>query len=102
MKGTVVLMLAGLVLTSTAALAGGPGCGTRIEGQITAIDPQLQQLVVNGITVQVTPTTVIKLRGQVITFDDLEVGMTVAACGTVENNVLTAKNITVKPQCRHD
>lgn len=93
-----LITLAGLFVTATMALAAGPDtdAGTRIEGEITAIDLNNQQIVVTGVTVQVTPETVIKMRGQVILFGDLKVGMTVAACGTMEGDVLVAYRITVK------
>jgi hypothetical protein len=88
-----------VLLAGSMAWAGGPGGGTRIEGVITAIDAEAQQLVVAGTTVQVTEQTAIKKNGRSITFADLAVGMTVAACGTVQDGVLVANQITVK-QCQ--
>jgi len=93
--GTLAL---GLVLvTTTLALAAGPipEC-IRVEGVITAIDPGAQQITVAGVTVQVTADTIIKMRGQVQTFDYLQVGMTVAACGLMDEDVLVARRVTVK------
>lgn len=84
------------LLASGAAAAVG---GTRIEGAISAIDVESQQLVVANTTVQVTEQTVIKQNGQTIPFENLAVGMTVAACGTMQDGVLVANRITVK-QCQ--
>ena len=60
-----VLVLAGSMLVSAAGLKAGPKAGpkgepkrTRIEGVITAIDADNQQIIVAGVTVQVTPNTV--------------------------------------------
>jgi len=69
---------------------------TRIEGQIDSINSTDLQVVVGTITVQVTVDTVILMKDVVLTFDDLKVGMTIAACGTLDNSVLTADKINVK------
>jgi len=88
-----------LVLASSVALAGNPACpvaGTRIEGEITAIDAEAMQLVVADTTVQVTELTLIRQNGRAIAFEDLAVGMPVAVCGIVQDGVLIAKRITVQ------
>jgi hypothetical protein len=88
-----------LALAGSVALAANPACplnGTRIEGAISAIDLPAQQLVVADTTVQVTAQTIIKKNGRTIAFSDLVVGMTVAACGTVQDGVLVARQVTVK------
>lgn len=49
------------------------------------------------VTVQVTPTTVIKMGPELlIDFEDLDVGMTVMVCGHFDGDVLLARQITVK------
>lgn len=69
---------------------------TEVEGEITSIDPVELQIVVDNVTVQVTKDTLIKMKHQIITFEDLEVGQTVKACGTMDNDVLVAKKVCVK------
>lgn len=69
---------------------------TQLEGEITSIDPVELQIVVNDVTIQVTKDTILKMSHQLITFEDLEVGQTVKACGTMDNDVLVAKKICVK------
>lgn len=96
MRHTSWMVVAIALLASGAVGAVG---GTRIEGTISAIDAGVQQLLVADTTVQVTEQTVIKRNGQTITFEDLTVGMTVAACGTMQDGVLVASRITVK-QCQ--
>jgi hypothetical protein len=102
MKKTGLLALALLLTGATLAMAVGPNapCGaTRIEGTISAIDAGTQQILVAGVTVQVTPDTVIKMGSKAIAFADLKVGMTVAACGVVdEDGVLVASTVNVKYQ----
>lgn len=99
MKKVGTLALGLVLVTTTLALAAGPipipEC-IRVEGVITAIDPGAQQITVAGVTVQVTADTIIKMRGQVQTFDYLQVGMTVAACGLMDEDVLVARRVTVK------
>jgi len=52
---------------------------------------------VADVTVQVTPTTVIKMGPELlIDFEDLDVGMTVMVCGHFDGDVLLARQITVK------
>lgn len=83
---------------------GNNGSGTaqcpvgavRIEGAITAIDAATQQIVVGTTTVVVTDTTIIQQQGQAITFADLAVGQTVAACGVLDGETLVATRVTVK------
>lgn len=86
-----------VLLAGSSAWAGGPGAGTRVEGTITTLDAQTQQLVVADTIVQVTDETLIKKNGRVITFDDLTVGMMVAACGLLDDDMLVANRITVRP-----
>jgi hypothetical protein len=91
-----------MLLAASVAWAGGGGAGggggcTRIEGVITAIDADTLQLVVADVTVQVTEQTVIRKSGQAITLSDLALGETVAACGIVEEDVLLANRVTVRP-----
>jgi hypothetical protein len=69
---------------------------TELEGEITSIDPVELTLVVDNVTVQVTKDTIIKMKTQLITFEDLKVGQTVKVCGTMDNDVLVAKKICVK------
>jgi hypothetical protein len=87
------MAMAGVLLAGSVAF----GAGTRVEGTITAIDAEALQLVVADTSVQVTALTVIQKNGRAITFDDLVVGLTVAACGTLdEDGVLIANRVTVK------
>jgi hypothetical protein len=88
--------LAVVLMVGSLAWAG-PGGGTRIEGTITAIDAEALQIMVDGMTVQVTPDTLIKRGAQTIAFTDLAVDMTVAACGILDDSgVLVASRINVK------
>jgi len=95
--GWMAMLIVGLA--GGLAWACSPGDGTSIEGTIEEINAEVQQLVVAGTTVQVTEDTVIKKNGQVLAFEDLTVGLTVAVCGTMEDDVLIAHRITVK-SCR--
>jgi len=97
MKTRTVLALTGVLLATSFACAQVPTNSVRIEGPITAIDPVLLQLVVTDVTVQVTDTTIIKERGRTIGFDQLALGATVAACGLIEDDVLVANRVTVRP-----
>ena len=94
------ILAPGLALAmSTVLLARGPNpspAGTRIEGVIADIDSVARQIVVDGVAVQVLPDTVINMRGEELPFGDLQIGMTVAACGTVDDDLLTARRVTVK------
>lgn len=71
----------------------------RIEGEIDSIDYTLEEFVVGTVTVQITEDTVITKKHVPITFADLEVGMTVCACGELVGDVLTATKINVKTCC---
>jgi hypothetical protein len=81
---------------------GGPGDGgplsesVRVEGVIASIDAGAWQITVGDTVVQVTEDTVLWMRGQTITFDDLAVGQTVAACGVEDVGLLIANRVTVK------
>ena len=88
-------VLVSSMLVAAAGRKGEPKA-TRIEGVITAIDAANQQLSVDGLTVQVTPETVIMMQEQVLSFDDLKVGMTVVVCGMMDGDVLKAHRIMVK------
>lgn len=83
----------------------GPGNGTgpicpanavRVVGAIASIDATAGTLVVGETTVATTANTVIKMNGQVVGIDALAIGQTVAACGVLEGDTLTANRITVK------
>jgi len=95
MKKSVVLSLVFLAVASMLTASSGVTI-TRIEGQIAAIDSVNLQIIVNGIIVQATPNTLIRMKDTPITFADLKVGMTVRACGILDGNVLKAHTITVK------
>jgi hypothetical protein len=95
---TVRPCVAPVTLAASSGLLAAPlARGTRIEGVITAIDADLLQLVVAEVLVQVTDTTLIRERGRIIPFDALEIGATVAACGTFVDDVLIAQHVTVRP-----
>ena len=99
MRTAGILTLGFVLVASTLALAVGPipvqEC-VRVEGVIAAIDYEAQWIVVADVTVQVTPETVIKMRGKPFPFEDLQFGMTVAACGLMDEDVLVARRVTVK------
>lgn len=99
MRKAGILTLGFVLVASTLALAVGPipvqEC-VRVEGVIAAIDYEAQWIVVADVTVQVTPETVIKMRGKPFPFEDLQFGMTVAACGLMDEDVLVARRVTVK------
>lgn len=92
MKNVVLLALALVLTVSTVAMA----VHTEILGTITSIDPVAQQIVVNDVTIQLTESTVIWMKGAEITFADLEIGMPVKAVGDLCNDVLAATRITVR------
>jgi len=73
-------------------------CGecVRIEGEIDSIDYTLEEFVVGTTTVQITEDTIITKKHTPIEFADLEVGMTVVACGELVGDVLTATKIKVR------
>ncbi len=89
-----ILLCALLVFTVAAGAKGLKA--SRIVGAVTAVDDAAQQLTVAGITVQVTPATILTMKDLVIAFEDIEVGMTVIACGVLEDGVLTAHKVNVK------
>ncbi|MCP4246118.1 MAG: hypothetical protein GY778_03630 [bacterium] len=98
-----VLLMSTPAWASDSAKRGpGPGPGTplpgcvRIEGLIGQIDASAQQFTVAGTVVQVTEDTVLKMRGQLITFADLAVGQTIAVCGLENDDLVTANRVTVK------
>ena len=95
MKKALIMALGFVLAASMVTAVQGPK-STRIEGQIAAIDAANLQIVVNVVTVQVTPSTLIRMKDVPITFDDLKVGMTVVVCGLMDGNVLKAHTITVK------
>jgi hypothetical protein len=68
----------------------------KIYGKIESINAAEKQIVVNDVTVQVTDDTEITKDDKPISFDDLEVGMYVVACGEYDEDVLIAKKIKVK------
>ncbi|MBK9127805.1 MAG: hypothetical protein IPM13_08375 [Phycisphaerales bacterium] len=98
MRNAALTTLAGCFLMASLALAagGGGGNGVRVEGVITSINTEALQLVVAGTTIQVTPNTIIMKNGRAISFEQLAVGMTVAACGDLVEGTLLANRITVK------
>jgi hypothetical protein len=99
MKKVWLTALGLVMLTSIIAAAAGPhgpSSITRIEGVITDIDSANQQLIVDTVVVQVTPNTKITMKDAVISFDDLQVGMTVMACGVMEEEILNAHKVNVK------
>lgn len=96
-------LIALTVVLGVASLSAGQGTpvgdciAVRIEGVITAIDFDAMQIAVGEQVVQVTDATVIKMKGRAFAFEDLEVGMTIAACGFMDDEgVLVASRITVK------
>ncbi len=99
MRSAGILALGMMLLASTLVMAAGPkpGCpAVRVEGTITAIDATDHQIVVAGVIVQLTPDTVLTMKGMPITFEELAVGMTVRACGLMDDEgVLVAKNVSV-------
>ncbi len=89
---TVVLTVLLVLAASAPALADG----VQIVGVITNIQYGTGTFVIDGTTVQTNAQTIIRQNGRTISFGDLEDGMTVAVCGTLEGNVLTAKRVTVR------
>jgi len=99
MKKVWLTALGLVMLASILAMAAGPHGPsgiTRIEGVITDIDSANQQLIVDGVVVQVTPNTEITMKDAVISFDDLQVGMTVMVCGVMEEEILKAHKVNVE------
>jgi hypothetical protein len=87
-----VMALGVMLVNSMLVTAAGPG-RVQITGVITAIGDQ--QIVVDDVTVQVTPTTLITMRTTEIAFDDLALGMTVRVCGKMSDSVLVADRVNV-------
>lgn len=92
MKNVVLLALALVLAVSTVAVA----VHTDVVGTITSIDPATQQIVVGDVTVQLTESTVIWMKGAAIAFADLEVGMPVKAVGDYSDDILVATRVTVR------
>jgi len=96
--GTLAVLIALPAMTTF----GGPGGGdpppgfVRVEGVIASIDAGAWQITVGDTAVQIAEDTVLRMRGQTITFDDLAVGQTVAACGVEDEGLLIADRVTVK------
>ena len=99
MRKAGILTLGFVLVASALALAVGPipvqEC-VRVEGVIASIDSDELQIVVADVTVQVTPDTLIRMRGKPFPFENLQVGMTVAACGLMDKDLLVARRVTVK------
>jgi len=99
MKNVWIMALSFVLVSSmlvTAAGQKGKPERTRIEGVITAIDSENLQIIVGDVTVQATPNTVITMKEELLSFDDLRVGMTVVVCGLTDGDVLRAHYINVK------
>lgn len=110
-RGTLFAVAAVLLLAAMSAAAVGPkgpygpceDC-VRVEGKITSIDYDAMSLVVDtggdvDITVQADENTIVKMgRNRTLTFDDLAVGQSIAACGEFdgEGGILYAVKINIK------
>jgi len=93
------LVMVGSVLLSAAGKGPGPKGGredVQITGEITAIDSDTSQIIVNETTVQVTPETVVMVVGIPGDFNDLELGDIVKVRGKMVDDVLVADKINVK------
>ena len=100
MRFACVLGIIFVLLVSPLLMAAGPGkTWVRVEGKIESIDPLEKQIVVYNMTIQVTQETIIVMEGEEITFDDLEVDMTVRATGVMEKDLMIARHIRVKGEC---
>ena len=96
MKKVWLTALGLVMLASILAAAAGPSI-TRIEGVITGIDYDSEQLTVDDVVVvEATPNTVITMVGVVIDFDELKLDMTVRVCGVMEEEILKAHKVNVK------
>lgn len=89
-----------LVVLCLAVTASAWAICTQIEGQITSIgDDQLTVATSMGpVVVQVTSSTIIKMGAKQIAFGDLKEGMTVRACGDLQDSTLVATRISVRFQ----
>jgi len=74
------------------------GSEEQVEGRIESLPPTVPagSLVVAGRTVTTSPTTVIRRRGQTLTFADLAIGQRVHVKGTVTGTTFTASIIEVQ------
>ncbi len=87
-------------------VAGRGSCGSgggnpppgfvRIEGVIASIDADAWQITAGDTAVQITEDTILWMRGQPLTFDDLVVGQTVATCGVEDEGLFIAYRVTIK------
>ncbi len=90
------IMTLGVTLVSSILVLGAGPRKVQITGEITALDPGSQQLMVGNVTVQVTPDTALTMGvSGAIEFDDLAVGMTVKVCGKWDGGVLVAERVNV-------
>ncbi|MBU0641069.1 MAG: hypothetical protein KKB50_19595 [Planctomycetes bacterium] len=95
-------ILALLPTVMAGAGLGGPGVegpppgSVRVEGVIASTDTGAWQITVGTTAIQITADTILRMQGQPITFDDLAVGQTVAACGVEDDELLIAHRVTVK------
>ena len=99
MKKIGILLSVILFSLSPLSIAKGPQTSNlvdQIEGVISYTNIESQQIVVDGITVQLTSNTLIKIRDEMGDFDDLIVGRTVKVCGYYEGLILVAHQISVK------
>jgi hypothetical protein len=55
----------------------------RVKGPISTVDAEARQIVVLGLTVQITPGTVITTNGVTIDFEALVVGLSVTVSGAM-------------------
>ena len=95
MKKVWMTALVILLVSPMLVIAVGPK-KVQIEGIIAAIDTANQQITVGDVIVQATPDTAITMKDQVVTFDDLKVGMTVRVCGKMDGDLLIAEKINIK------
>ena len=95
MKKVWMITLVMLLVSPMLVTAAGPK-KVQIEGTIDAVDAANQQITVGDVIVQATPDTAITMKDQVISFDDLKVGMTVRVCGKMDGDLLIAEKINVK------
>jgi len=102
MKRTLWIMALGTILASSILVTAAGPRNTQVTGIITAIDSAAQQILVGGVTVQATPTTLFTMKTTSITFADLKVGMTVKVCGKwdIDGDVFIAQKINVMYSCK--
>ena len=92
MKSVIASALILVLVSATVAAA----LSTGIVGEISSIDPAAQQIVVSDVEVQLTESTIIRIRGKVVEFEDLEVGMMVKVIGGPYGDGLLARKVTVR------